>query len=320
VVGAYGGLFLSISLFWNHWHRLPFVDVAHPFLLSLAYGFVSSIGWQWTGDDRLGPGFLRGLAQALVVSAGVLILEAAWYRLASGLRGAGLRSFLTFEFLLHLPLMALVGRFIAQAEQTETAHREAQAQVREAQWSLWRSQLSPHFLFNAISAFVELGRRDWPATERGLLALAEVYRALLASSERPESTLGEERALVANYLEVEALRLGPRLAVEWDWDRSLDAEGVPSLVLLPLVENAVKHGLEPTASGGRVRISLRREGSIRILEVANTGAWGEPPKRSHAVGLRNLQARLKLAYAGRATLNLARSGDWTRATLHLPSA
>jgi len=318
VTAAYGGIFLLAALIGSGWKPMPFLKVVYPFLLSVGYGFLSSPGWHWTGDDRMAPGFARGLAQSVVWAFLVLSAEAGFYLLFSNLDGRQLRSFLGWTASLHWPLMVLVGLIIAQGERSEESRREALAQAREAQWNLLRSQLSPHFLFNAISAFVELGRRDWPATERGLLALAEIYRNLLDLSERPETTLREERLLVERYLAVESLRLGPRLKVEWRWDEHLDGRAVPPLLLLPLVENAVKHGLEPHAEGGHIRITLQHQGSFCGLEVANSGAWGELPRKPSGIGLRNLRARLHIAYANQATLSLERQGEWTRATLRFP--
>jgi two-component system sensor histidine kinase AlgZ len=121
-----------------------------------------------------------------------------------------------------------------------------------------------------------------------------------------------------NYLAVEALRLGDRLQVRWDWDPALDALVAPPLLLLPLVENALKHGLGPRPEGGELHIQGRREGATLLLEVANTGAWGEAVGRSRGVGLRNLHARLQLGYQGRATFGLVREAPWTRARLTLP--
>jgi two-component system sensor histidine kinase AlgZ len=276
------------------------------------------MGWLWSGDDRLAPGFLRGLAQSLAWCGLCLAALGGGYIVLSHIAATRILSWYAFNLLLQWPLLVGVGWFIFKDILNVESRREALAQAREAQWNLLRAQLSPHFLFNALTAFAELGRQDWPRTERGLLALAEVYRNLLDLSERQEATLGEERALMENYLAVEALRLGHRLQVRWDWDPALDALVVPPLLLLPLVENALKHGLGPRPEGGELLLQGRREGACLRLEVANTGAWGEAVPRSRGVGLRNLNARLQLGYQGRATFDLVREAPWTRARLTLP--
>jgi two-component system sensor histidine kinase AlgZ len=215
--------------------------------------------------------------------------------------------------------MTLATWFIAKSEEKTISFHQAQAQAQEAQWNLLRSQLSPHFLFNALSAFAELGRRDWPAAEKGLLSLSSVYRRLLDLSEGAQASLGQERLLIEDLLGIELLRLGDRLKVRWEWDEGLNALQTPPLLLLPLVENAIKHGLKGSALGGEIVISGSRDKDGIHLEVANTGLWGRSPERPGGVGLKNLRARLQLGYLGKARFSIDRDGDWTRAKIHIPS-
>jgi two-component system sensor histidine kinase AlgZ len=178
--------------------------------------------------------------------------------------------------------------------------------------------LSPHFLFNALSAFAELGREDWPATEKGLLSLSSIYRRLLDLSEGAQASLGQERILIEDLLGIESIRLGDRLRTRWSWDDTLNSIQTPPLLLLPLVENAVKHGLKGSKAGGEIVISSTRDSAGIHLEVSNTGPWVAPLDNSSGVGLRNLRARLQLGYKGQAQFSLERDGDWTRAKIHIP--
>jgi LytS/YehU family sensor histidine kinase len=159
-------------------------------------------------------------------------------------------------------------------------------------------------------------RQDPPAAEQALLDLSELYRALLRHGDRMKAPLGEERRLVERYLAVEGLRFGPRLKVQWDWDEALDAVEAPPFLLQPLVENALKHGIAPHGPGGELGISLHREGSGLVLRVANTG---RPMALvlGNGVGLRNLEARLQLAYGNRASFHLGSEGPWSVATVRL---
>ena len=130
-------------------------------------------------------------------------------------------------------------------------------------------------------------------------------------------TLGEERAFLQRYLDLQAIRLGDRLKLEWDWDPALDGLRVPPLILQPLAENAIKHGIACAASGGTLRIRARLGAGILSIAVGNTGL--EPgARRPGGTGLKNLEDRLRLAYRGRAAFRLEREAPWTLATLQLP--
>jgi sensor histidine kinase YesM len=140
---------------------------------------------------------------------------------------------------------------------------------------------------------------------------------MLTHGNRLVAPLSEERSILVRFLALQSLRLGPRLQVEWDWDADLDALEAPPLLLQPLVENALKHGIAVQAGPGRMRVGARRQGNGLRLEVRNTGSPPGSP-RPGATGLANLKERIQLAYGGRATFRLEREGDWTVAALDLP--
>jgi LytS/YehU family sensor histidine kinase len=297
---------------------VKFNDLLYPFLLSLAYAFPGAAGWQYSGDDRCGPGFLRGLVQS-IIWCGFLILFClsgiVW--LAKYFDGTHLHL-MRWYTANELPMMLLVTWFISRWEEHQASYQELSTRAQEAQWNLLRSQLSPHFLFNALSAFAELGRRDWPATEKGLLSLSSVYRRLLDLSEGAQASLGQERLLIEDLLGIESLRLGDRLRVRWEWDEALNVVMTPPLLLLPLVENAIKHGVKGLVTGGEIVISSSRDEDGIHLEVSNTGSWSPIPSQSGGVGLKNLRARLQLGYRGKARFSIDREGDWTRAKITIP--
>lgn len=311
---GYGTFFGLVPLFFSGAKGFTAANILSAYWLSVCYGLFSPLPWLWTGDDRLGAGLVRGTLQALVFSVLLLALSFLPLALAKGFWAARpMGPFLP----LHPMGLMLVGYFIALGIRTESRHADSVHEAKQARFQLLQAQLSPHFLFNALSAFAELGRRDWPSTERGLLDLAKVYRSLLEMGERAEATLGEERALLEALLSVEGLRFGPRLAVTWEWDGTLEDTLLPPLLLLPLVENALKHGLGPSEDGGDLRITAQREGDGIRLEVANTGAWGAGVNGS-GTGLKNLQARLRLAFHAGASFHLERDGAWTLARIQIP--
>ncbi len=238
----------------------------------------------------------------------------------------GEETFLTRTFhpgmlailLTNLSLAMLLGWILANLERSQEREAEAVQAAALAQARALQSQMSPHVLFNAISGLTELVWKDQKATEAALVSLAQLLRGLLDSSTRPVDALASERALVEHYLTVERIRLGPRLRIEWDWDAQLESHLVPPLLLQPLVENAIKHGIAPCREGGELRIFLRAEGSGFCLGVANTGAPFEAG-RPEGIGLGNLRARLRLLGERPECLTVQVKEGWTVAGLHLGS-
>jgi len=300
-----------------------------PFLVSFGYGFLTPLPWRWTGDDRPRAPFGRGLCQALLFNALLilLLLALSWFLvrnaslkaealgLAQGTK-ATFRNLLAVQMLGGLPLMTIVGAIISFSLISEEEKTAAETRLEEAQWVLLRGQLSPHVLFNALNGLAELVRQDPVAAEQAILDLSELYRALLRHGDRPRAPLGEERALVQRFLAVEGLRFGTRLRVWWDWEEGLDGVEAPPFLLQPLVENALKHGIAPHPAGGDVIISLRRQGAGLRMRVSNTGrSLGLVP--GLGVGLQNLEARLSLAYGTGATFHLRSEGTATIAEVAL---
>jgi hypothetical protein len=326
-VVAFGGLFGLFGIWGLHSSgyqgpRAWVAGAAGPLLVAAGYGFLSPLPWQWTGDERPLAGNLRGAFQALAFSLCLcLLVHYLGQALFLGfLRRDGFSHFgrlAFFPYLFQTPFLVLVGRFIALAERGEHDKRRAESRLKEAQWILLRTQLSPHVLFNTLNALAELARRDPEATERALLELSELYERMLHHGEQLLAPLVEERKVLECYLTIQRLRFGDRLRVSWSWDVNLDAVMVPPLLLQPLVENALKHGIAPQSGLGNLSILASREGNILRLEVRNTGI-APTGARPGATGLHNLEERLILAYGGRARFQLRREEPWTVATLELP--
>ena len=318
--------------------ELPHLSKAY--LLAMTLVALAPVPWQWTGDARRLARPLRGLAQALpwnVLWIGLTLLVVPGRpflmhvtRVAAPPAAAhALRAFHT----LHLPLSMLplvlimplalgVGWLVAAFQAAEGDRAEAQEgrqamelAAREAQEQALKAQLDPHVLYNALGGISELIHEDPARAEEALVSLADMYRRLTALGRRASVTLGEERALVEHYLEVEKIRLGERLRVTWHWPGDLDAREVPPLLVQPLVENAIKHGLAPRKAGGELRIAVAPEGRGLRFTVANDG---EPldPAWYQGTGLSNLAQRLALLGGG-SHLALRRDGAWTVAELFL---
>jgi two-component system sensor histidine kinase AlgZ len=166
----------------------------------------------------------------------------------------------------------------------ETTARLAELQAR----------IRPHFLFNSLNSAIALVR-DEPAKAEALLEdLSELFRhVLIAKSDA--ATLSEEVQVARHYLDIEQVRFGDRLRVEWSIDPAAGKARVPSLFLQPLVENAVKHGVEPSPTGADVKVTTQRRGSVVVIKVTNTVPAGQG-KPGHGVALDNVRDRLRLLH------------------------
>ncbi|MGH8686596.1 MAG: sensor histidine kinase [Burkholderiales bacterium] len=188
----------------------------------------------------------------------------------------------------------------------------------EAQLKLLQAQIEPHFLFNTLANLDALIATD-PARAREMLRhLNDYLRATLASARRESNSLRDEFALLDNYLEVIAIRMGARLRFALALPAELAAVEVPPMLLQPLVENAVRHGIEPSVEGGTVTVAAREEGGKLVIEVADTGA-GVPAAPGAGVGLDNVRERLAAAFAGAARVEAgAKPSGGFVVTLTLP--
>ena len=188
---------------------------------------------------------------------------------------------------------------------------DSQARLLELQ-----SRIRPHFLFNALNTAIALVRVDPERAESVLEDLSELFRVALADVGTSVSLL-EEVALAQRYLAIEQVRFGQRLNVSWDIDPRVAAARVPPLMLQPLVENAVRHGIEPAVAGGRVSVQAHvRRGQVVIL-VSNT-LTDEPSTPGHGMALHNIRERLRLLHDVAAQCDVWREADMFFARVIVP--
>jgi two-component system LytT family sensor kinase len=212
-----------------------------------------------------------------------------------------------------------------EREAIERESREAVLvqQVTEAELRALRAQINPHFLFNSLNTIADLIVRDPSRAEAMTLRLASVFRHVLAHSTRTLTTLRDEFDFVRTYLHIEEARFGDRLTMQVELDAAIAGVAIPSLILQPLVENALKHGLGPKPGPGRLWIIARAEnGRVQVtVEDDGLGLSTGAREGQAGMGLANVRERLKTLYEDRATLVIEpRTGGGTRATLMIPSA
>ncbi|MDB6106787.1 MAG: yehU 2 [Gammaproteobacteria bacterium] len=183
---------------------------------------------------------------------------------------------------------------------------ELESLLHRAQLQALRSQLNPHFLFNTLHSIAELVHENPKLAEQLILRLGELLRQMLRSSTLPDVPLAEEIDFVRGYVEIEQMRLGERLQVRWDVEPEALGVRVPSLILQPLVENAIQHGIAPLAAMGSLTIRAWREHGFLHLQVRDTGLGlsSESRERRSGIGLSNTRARLERLYDGQQRLEL----------------
>ena len=231
---------------------------------------------------------------------------------------------LAVVFVVGLPLylVSAVGHYLALAvEASHEAERrafETEVTAREAELRALRAQLNPHFLFNSLNSINALIGSDPEGARRMCERLGDFLRRSLALGAREVVTLGEELILVERYLDIEQLRFGARLRVEVEVADVLRECLVPPLLLQPLVENAIKHGIQDLVEGGVVRLEAHGEGERLSITVTNPIDGDAPLRTGEGVGLANVQRRLVAWGEEAASLRADRTVDHFRVALTLP--
>ena len=279
-----------------------FIDVKSPF------GFPR--GW-------------RGVAVILIgVSVGYLV---------GTLAGDAYTGRSTFELLLNQPRFFLhlflfsvsvgigISYFFYATGKSNYLQRElatSRQLATEAQLKLLQSQLEPHMLFNTLANLRALIATDPTRAITMLDSLIDYLRATLSASRAASHSLQNEFDRLRDYLALMQVRMGPRLTYTLDLPPELAEQSVPTLLLQPLVENAIKHGLEPKIEGGSVVVTARREGSNVVLDVIDSGVG---LKDGAGFGLTQVRERLQAAYGDQATIVLGAAGArFTRASITFP--
>ncbi|MBS0345766.1 MAG: histidine kinase [Proteobacteria bacterium] len=189
--------------------------------------------------------------------------------------------------------------------------------LAEARLMALTARIRPHFLFNSLNGVLGVLRSNPRRAEEALEELSDLFRALMQDN-RDLVPLADEVLLCERYLNLERLRLGERLAVDWSRDPAADAALVPPLMLQPLVENAVYHGIEPGAAGGTVIIATARRGAEVCIEITNPLCGALTHHAGNRMALDNIRERLMLFYDLEASLDVEQASDVYQVRIRLP--
>jgi two-component system sensor histidine kinase AlgZ len=261
-----------------------------------------------SGALRLLPYWLGAMA----VLALELALTTALYFEGRTLLGYAAAPLERYLLLVALATAALLAYFGLRGRALSPALTEARLQALQA-------RIRPHFLFNSINAVLSLIRQDPRRAELALEDMAELFRVLMADN-RELTPLTRELELCRQYLGIEQLRLGERLKVEWQLDAMPSDALVPPLVLQPLLENAVYHGIEPLDKGGVIRITGRRDGASAVLTIDNPVSPKVVGRRpGHRIGLDSVRQRFELMFHGEAEVEVIEAPERFVVTLRFPA-
>jgi sensor histidine kinase YesM len=196
----------------------------------------------------------------------------------------------------------------------------SEKQLMQAQMRMLQAQIEPHFLFNTLATIQSLIGRSPEKANLMMDNFIAYLRQSLSASRSQEGTVKREFDLLRHYLELLKIRMGDRLRFALDVPDDLQNATLAPMLLQPIVENAIKHGLEPKVEGGLVRVSARREGAQMVLCVNDNGlGFSDHADRSGSgVGLTNLRERLAVLYDGQATLTVAEANPGTEITIRTP--
>jgi sensor histidine kinase YesM len=296
--------------------------------LSIAYAVNAVAPW-----DRTHP-VLRLVGAVVIGSAIGLILVFAikgyligdeHYRLETGLinthllAGTFIASCIMGTFIsLFFMLKFQEARSRAQMLKADADRYMLSKQAIEAELKLMQAQVEPHFLFNTLASVQFLTETDPPKAGMMLGHLLAYLRAALPQLRSDSTTLGQETDLAQAYLSIMQMRMGTRLAFVIDVPAALRGHRFVPMLLLSLIENAIKHGLEPRAQGGTIRLEARRSGERLTVAVVDDGG-GLRDKIGNGVGLTNLRERLQALYAGNARFSLEEvTPHGARASIEIP--
>lgn len=322
-------LYLFASLAGLSWGRAAALAIP----LCLVYAFVCLSAWY---SCRNIP--LENSGSWLAHFAAALVASLLWIGVAKGLAMAW-SSYPTFGgldqqmgrayplvfgsgVLLYLLGVALHYVLLSNEAAHEAAKREVEARVlaRDSELKALKTQVNPHFIFNCLNSISALTSTN-PTTAREMcVRLAEFLRKTLGLGEKARIPLGEELELMHAYLSVEQIRFGARLKFEENTDPEAVTCAVPPLLLQPLIENAIRHGVASLTEGGWVRLEIKTSPAKTLqIRIENNFDSDAPRRRGAGIGLKNVRQRVDTTYGSRARLDVRSTAEHFQIAMELPA-
>lgn len=278
------------------WYPLRYIPLSDRnsitvFLNFLALGILVVVVWMSSGFLIMRQLF-RG-DEALISS----IVASVPYRIISGS--------LLYIMLLLVYYLAVYSRNLKERIQNES---KAQTMIKEAELNMLRSQLNPHFLFNSLNSASALTLSNPGAAREMIVKLSEFLRYSLKLAEKEFNILKDEIENIIRYLDIEKVRFGNKMSFEIDFPDDCESYPVPNMILQPLFENALKHGVYESTGPIAIKMKCRRENDLLAVTITNNYDSESPPRPGTGIGMKNIRERLRLIY-GREDLMLSRKDD-----------
>jgi two-component system, LytTR family, sensor histidine kinase AlgZ len=230
---------------------------------------------------------------------------------------AGIFSELVLIFLLIASMHYVIIGF-ERSNESERQTFELKLLAQDAELRALRAQIDPHFLFNSLNSISALTTND-PAKARTMtLMLADFFRKSLDLGSRSKIPLHDELALILEFLTIEQVRFGARLKIEQDIKEECQKVMIPPLLLQPLVENAVRHGIAHLVEGGTVRIHCEKRGDRLVIQIGNPIDPDCPKRKGTGLGLKNVRSRLDTLYGNEARVDVEETNEYFQVILLLP--
>jgi two-component system, LytTR family, sensor kinase len=307
--GRSANWYLSIARSLTEWWLWALLT---PIVVWLAQRFPLDRRWPWR---NAAIHVLAGTALAV----GKAAAERAVFAWVSGFWTYWLLSTLALQFVVYAAIVAAahgVGYYRRSRE-----HEQLEARLAQTRLQLLSMQLQPHFLFNTLNTIAELVHDDPDRADSMIAGLSDLLRRALDLGSVQEIPLDTELDLLSRYLDIQRTRFGERLQIHMAIDDDARSAVVPVLLLQPLVENAIRHGLAERLAAGRIDIAVRRTGAKLLVSVTDDGpgAAQEAPPQKERLGLGNTRARLEALYGRDQRLELTRApGHGAHVSLEIP--
>ena len=258
---------------------------------------------------------------AAMVASGLWVVVFQWWLAMLGQKAFDVSILFGAGAVLYGGIVA-VHYLLLEAEAVQRAEEAAlryELLAREAELKAFKAQIDPHFLFNSLNAVAALCGSSPTDARRMTQLLADFFRQTLRVGALERITLGQELALVERYVAIEQVRFGQRLVLEVDTEESALSVAVPPLLLQPLLENAVRHGIASMLDGGRVQIRARLSGDTLRLEVENPADPDRSTAPGEGIGLENARGRLEAMFGKQASLRASESNGAFRVEIEVPA-
>lgn len=255
---------------------------------------------------------------ALLLSICLLVSELAYQFVGNVIVTAARPGWQHADFLLrNLAISAIISAISLRYFYIQYCSQQSLLAETSSRIEALQARIRPHFLFNSMNVIASLTRRDAALAEAAIEDLAQVFRASLASAQQ-QASLRDELEICRSYLHIEQLRLEERLKCHWQVDEQLQDQNLPILLIQPLLENAVIHGIEPLAEGGEIMIRIYAEASDWVIEIDNPYAGDQFDTRGNQIAQANIRDRLAAIYAGQASMQTEISEGRYRVRIKLP--